>query len=239
LFFFLRLSKVDRSRVTRENNEAPASRQAGQPQAHKTVTICSFSAHVLRFKELEKGVPSGERFLSSSPHWYRLEVAHLKKISAELLADKHKRNEILVREGEEEEEEEAKRQQWQWSSTTCTPKAQCKKCTCTPAMLPPNAWRNVCINLLSTIPVSTPSWLLYPPHMYAQPAYPHYDHSQHHQRHSQTFARATSNHTVLPQQQQQQQQVTMLNATQERGSGGVCGLQHVLKALSFISFPWT
>lgn len=127
-----------------------------------------FSAHVLRLKQTENGVPSERgsvaRLVGNA--WKNLTPADRQYYERE--ADKHN-GMNPVKDGEEDDDDdEVKRQQMEQYHMHAA------EMHMHPAML--------------MHPAMDPRHMYYPPHMYGQqPAYGHYDYSQHH-RHQQARA---------------------------------------------------
>jgi hypothetical protein len=176
----------------------PPDKQANRKR-NKTGYNMFFSAHVLRLKNSESGVPSERGSVARlvGTAWKSLNAEEKQFYERE--ADKHN-GMNPVREGEEEEEdEEAKRQQaMAMEQYHMHPSHQEMQMH---AAMPPPIHGGM-HQPPQHDPRQHPHAGYYPPHMYAQPAYPHYDYSQHHQRHSQSRQPAYQNYGP-PQHQQQ------------------------------------
>lgn len=148
----------------------PPDKQTNRKR-NKTGYNMFFSAHVLRLKNSESGVPSERGSVARLVGTAWKQLSDDEKQFYEREADKHNGMNPL-REGEEEEdlEDEAKRQMEHYSYPTH------------PDMhmgMPPPMHGG-----MHQTPQHDPRHHgYYPPHMYGQPAY-HYDYSQHHQRQS-------------------------------------------------------
>jgi len=183
-------AKGDRERYEKQMAVyQPPDKQANRKR-NKTGYNMFFSAHVLRLKNSESGVPSERGSVARLVGTAWKQLSDDEKQYYEREADKH--NGLNpIREGEEEvdpEEDEARKQ------------AAMEHHYMHPAdihMGMPPPMHGGMHPPPHHDPRAAQHYGHYPPHMYGQPAY-HYDYSQHHQRHSQS--RSSS------QQQQQQQQ---------------------------------
>jgi hypothetical protein len=197
---FYRRAKGDRTRYEKQMAVyQPPDKQANRKR-NKTGYNMFFSAHVLRLKNSESGVPSERGSVARlvGTAWKSLNPEEKQFYERE--ADKHN-GMNPVREGEEEEEdEEAKRQAMAMEQYHMHPAHQ--EMHMHPAAMPPPMHGGMHQPPQHDPRQHHPAY--YPPHMYAQPAYPHYDYSQHHQRHSQSRSQGYQQNYGPPQQQQQQ-----------------------------------
>jgi hypothetical protein len=175
----------------------PPDKQANRKR-NKTGYNMFFSAHVLRLKNSESGVPSERGSVARLVGTAWKQLTPEEKQFYEREADKHN-GMNPVREGEEEEdEEEAKRQAMAMEQYHMHPAHQ--EMHMHPAAMPPPIHGTMHQPPQHDPRQHHPAYG-YPPHMYAQPAYPHYDYSQHHQRHSQSRSQGYQQNYGPPQQQ--------------------------------------
>lgn len=190
--WFHHRAKFDRTRYEKQMALYQPPDKTANRKRNKTGYNMFFSAHVLRLKNSESGVPSERGSVARlvGTAWKQLTAEEKQFYERE--ADKHN-GMNPVREGEEEEEdEEAKRQAMEHYHMHPTHQDMHLH----GAMPPP---------IHATMhqpphhdPRQHHAAAYYPAHMYAQPAY-HYDYSQHHQRHSQSRSQGYSqSYAVAP-----------------------------------------
>lgn len=170
-------AKTDRKRYEEQMAQYQPPDKQSNRKRNKTGYNMFFSAHVLRLKQTESGVPSERGSVA------RLVGTAWKQLSAdekqfyEREADKHN-GMHPVKDGEEEDEDdEVKRHHMEhYHMHPAHPDMHMH------AGVPPPIMQH---------PQHDPRHHgYYPPHMYGQPAYGHYDYSQHHQRHQPSRSQA-------------------------------------------------
>ena len=172
-------AKSDRKRYEEQMAQYQAPDKQSNRKRNKTGYNMFFSAHVLRLKQTESGVPSERGSVA------RLVGTAWKKLSAEEKsyyereADKHNGMNPVKENEEDDEEEELKRQMEYHMQVAAQNEMQLHG-----GMGPP---------MHGGMPQSQHDTRhhhgYYPPHAYGPPPpYGHYDYSQHHQRHQQARA---------------------------------------------------
>lgn len=163
-------AKADQKRYEDQMAAYQPPDKQGNRKRNKTGYNMFFSAHVLRLKQTDNGVPSERgsvaRLVGSA--WKNLTPDERQYYERE--ADKHNGMNPVKDGDEEDDEDEVKRQQMEHYHMHGAHGDM--------HMHPPPMHMH---------PAVDPRHAYYPPHMYAQPAYGHYDYSQHH-RHQQARA---------------------------------------------------
>ena len=144
--------------------------KAANRKRNKTGYNMFFSAHVLRLKATDSGVPSERgsvaRLVGNA--WKQLSAEEKQYYERE--ADKHN-GMVPGKDGDDDEDDdEHKRHMMEHYQQHHMPHPSEMQMH----MAPPMHMQH---------PAPHDPRAYYPPHMYGQPAYPHYDYSQHHQRH--------------------------------------------------------
>jgi hypothetical protein len=182
-------AKSDRKRYEEEMAAYQPPDKQSNRKRNKTGYNMFFSAHVLRLKQSDAGVPSERGSVARlvGTAWKQLNPEEKQYYERE--ADKHN-GMHPVKEGEEEDEdEEVKRQQMEHYHMHAAAAAHGEMHGMHPGMAPPMQH-----------PQHDPRQHgYYAPHMYGQPAaYGHYDYSQHH-RHQQARAQGYNQQPYPPQ----------------------------------------
>jgi len=187
-FFAHCSAKEDRKRYEEQMAQYQPPDKQSNRKRNKTGYNMFFSAHVLRLKQTESGVPSERGSVARlvGTAWKQLSADEKQYYERE--ADKHNGMNPVKEGDEEEEEEDAKRHPMEhYHMHHPATHGEMHMHGVPPAMHPGMQH-----------PQHDPRHHgYYPPHMYGQPAYGHYDYSQHHQRHPQ--ARAQSYSQAYPQ----------------------------------------
>lgn len=140
-----------------------------------------FSAHVLRLKQSEGGVPSERGSVARIVGNAWKALSQDEKQYYEREADKHNGTHPLKDDEDEEDEAEVKRQQLEHYQHMQAAAAAHNEMHMHPGMVPG-------MHAQMPHPQHDPRHhAYYAPHLYGQPAYAHYDYSQHH-RHQQARA---------------------------------------------------
>jgi len=188
MFLIINRAKADRKRYEEEMAAyQPPDKQANRKR-NKTGYNMFFSAHVLRLKQTDAGVPSERgsvaRLVGNA--WKQLSPEEKQYYERE--ADKHNGMHPVKDGDEDDEEEEVKRQQmehYHMHAAAAAAAAAHGEMHMHPGMPPPMH------GPLPPPPHDPRHHAYYAPHMYGQPAYAHYDYSQHH-RHQQARAQGYS-----------------------------------------------
>lgn len=165
----------------------PPDKQSNRKR-NKTGYNMFFSAHVLRLKQTESGVPSERGSVARLVGTAWKMLAADDKAYYEREADKHNGMNPIKEAEEEDEEEEIKRQHMEYHMHA-TQQHHGAEMAMHAGMPPPmHGIPHPHHDVARQPHPQHHGYYPPPPHMYAPPQYAHYDYSQHHQRHQQARA---------------------------------------------------
>ena len=169
-------AKEDRKRYEEQMAQYQPPDKHSNRKRNKTGYNMFFSAHVLRLKQTESGVPSERGSVARlvGTAWKQLSADEKQYYERE--ADKHNGMHPLKEGEEDEEEEEVKRHHMEHYHVHPAHEMHIH------GAVPPPPMHSAIHQQHD--PRHHAAY--YPPHLYGQQVYAHYDYSQHHQRHPQT-----------------------------------------------------